>query len=272
LATAAQLNLPSGAAVDSGGNIFIADSANDRIRVASSLPAFSPSMIGPVSNLPTTTDPTQPLGVGVNLNTAYGATLRGTLKLTFFPTSANPIVDPAVQFSSGGQTASFTIPVGQTQGVFDAGNSNLIQFQTGTVAGTIAFTITLTVPGQTVASDVPAGTVAILDRAPVITAVKTQRVSTNELDISITGFSTSRQLSGATFVFLGTNIDATPIAVDITSTFTDWYQRPESAQYGSSFTLKVPFTVSGSALPSGSVSVTLTNRAGTTSPASSAAF
>ena len=80
-----------------------------------------------------------------------------------------------------------------------------------------------------------------------------------------------RDLKTATFTFnaaSGTVINGTSaFSVDVSSLMNGWYAGSSSQQYGSLFSLTVPFTFSGSSAAIGSVTVTLTNSAGTSSPA-----
>jgi hypothetical protein len=89
--------------------------------------------------------------------------------------------DPAVQFSSGGQTVSFMIPAGQTQAFFSNGLTH-VQLQTGTIAGTITLTPDfLTAAGIDVTPASPQTlTVTVPSQAP---ALLTAQVSSSSGDI-----------------------------------------------------------------------------------------
>ena len=74
--------------------------------------------------------------MGLQLAAPYPQDLTGTLTLTFTPDSFAD--DPTIQFASGGRTVNFKIPANTTTAVF--GQSNQVQFSSGTVAGVITLT------------------------------------------------------------------------------------------------------------------------------------
>jgi len=207
-------------------------------------PSFSASVAGAPSGV---IDPRQQPAFSFSLASPYTAAVTGTLKIT--------AADPNVQFASGGQTAPFTVPANQTQAVF-ANNASTMQFSTGTLAGEIVFTASLAMAAETFASDVAVSRLTVSDKPPTITTVSASQ-STGALVVKITGFSTSKQITQATFTFAGQNVDTRPVDVDVSPTFTQWYGTPESRLYGSMFTLTVPFTATGGSIPPGTVTVTL---------------
>jgi hypothetical protein len=75
----------------------------------------------------------------------------------------------------------------------------------------------------------------------------------------------------ATFQFTpaaGATLQTTSLTVDVSSLFAAWYQNPASLATGSQFSLTEPFTISGNVSAIASVTVTLTNSVGASSPAS----
>src|SRR5581483_5062418 len=72
-----------------------------------------------ISGIPATVAAMQQPAVDVSLAAPYPVALTGRVTLTFVPASGLPD-DPAVQFSSGGRSASFTIPANGTRAVFAA--------------------------------------------------------------------------------------------------------------------------------------------------------
>lgn len=72
--------------------------------------------------------------LAISLAQPYPVDLSGTLDLEF--ASADFVSDPSVQWSTGGNRASFTIPAGQTQAVFSLGGTQ-IEFQASSVSGEI---------------------------------------------------------------------------------------------------------------------------------------
>jgi hypothetical protein len=194
--------------------------------------------------------------------------VSGTLSLSFNENAValpNPYVNPGVCFGSTAcssppqTTASFTIPAGSSSTPVPA-------LQTGTVAGDIV--ITLDVPGQPTTTS----TLTIPRAAPVIEANSVQI-----LDVTSTGFmvelvanSSPRDLQTATFTFnaaTGAQINGNAtLMVDLSSLLGQWYGSTQGQSYGSAFSLQVPFTLNGNATAIGSVTVTLSNSAGTSAP------
>jgi hypothetical protein len=208
---------------------------------------------------------TEPAGQQPTLNLAflqeYPRPLQVTLTLAVKPATAGGPVDPAVQFSTGGSTFAFTLPANST-------TVPAIQLQTGTIASTITVTLTvesdsqdLTPTGlQPVVIDVPAS-------APVITSVVLARNGTS-LTVTIQGYSSTRDMTSADFTFTpasGDSISDPQLTVDLATSFSGWYGESTSTQYGSAFTYKQNFTLSNDASTIGSISVKLTNSAGSSS-------
>jgi len=197
--------------------------------------------------------------VRVQLAAAYGIDLSGTMTLTFAPDAVNPSDDAAVQFESGGRTISFTIP----------GNSTSVsvgRLQTGTTAGTITLTVSLRA-GQTdvTPSPAPTSTIRILRAAPVIDSARIASKTDSMFEVEVIGYSTPRDLTRATFGFVGTaNLETKSLSRDDLGTdATNWYRNPASAQFGSQFKYVQVFTIlKGSINDVRSVTVTLHNSSG----------
>jgi hypothetical protein len=170
-------------------------------------------------------------------------------------------IDPALQFvdSSGnklGTTYNVTLPA-------NTGSLTLPQIAPGTVEGSIA--LTLTVTGQTGANS----SITVPASVPVISAGSVQilDITSSGFNVEVIANSSPRDLKTATFTFNaspGTTISGTStFSVDVSSLMTGWYAGTTSQQYGSQFSLTVPFTFSGSSSAISSVTVTLTNSVGT---------
>ena len=94
----------------------------------------------------------------------------------------------------------------------------------------------------------------------------------------MTGFATGRQLSGIDLTFTpvaGETLAANKVSLNVDTTFSAWFQSSASQQFGSQFTATVPLTLAGDIANVAtiieafqSVSVTLTNRQGTSAPVS----
>ena len=199
----------------------------------------------------------------VVLGSTYPVAVTVTLSLTFTPASG--VDDPAVQFSTGGRTATITVPAGQTTGATTVG------VQTGTVAGAITITAQLTAAGQNVTpSPAPSTTIQMPATAPVITSV-TAAATSSGFTVTVVGYSNTRDMSQATFVFTaasGANLQTGQVSVTLTSTFSAWFGSSGAAPYGGQFTLTQPFTVTGNQQAVTSVAVTLTNSVGTSNSVS----
>jgi hypothetical protein len=199
-------------------------------------------------------------GITITLNSPYPSDLSGALALTFAPRSTSGVDDPAVQFSTGGRTLSFTVPAGST-------TIPAVALQTGTVAGTITVTLALTTGGVDVT---PPGvspiTLVIAPAAPVITSVKFTNDSAGLITVVINGFSNTRDMTQATFIFTGSDaqsLGSAQVQIPVTSLFSPWYSLAASDQYGSEFTYTQNFHLSKPDSNITGVSATLANSIGT---------
>jgi len=189
---------------------------------------------------------TQP-SVGLTLASAYPVDLTGTLTLS---TSGTLVTDPAVQFSSGGRTAPFTIPANTTAANF-GGLGSQIFIQTGTVASSITLTptfateagdinVTPTNP-TTLQFSVPAA-------APALIAVTVGNVTSNSFTLQVAGYSTTRTLTTLNVTFTpasGFNLTGSQVSVDVSQAATVWFDSTASESFGGQFTVTVPFTLQG---------------------------
>src|SRR5205085_1236226 len=82
-----------------------------------------------LAGVPDTTTPAQQIGFDVTLASGYPLDITGTLTVSFQPDAVAPADDPAIQLSTGGRSAHFTIPANATKA------SQHILLQTGTVSG-----------------------------------------------------------------------------------------------------------------------------------------
>lgn len=218
------------------------------------LPAVAPVN---VTGIPSTPQPNQQPVLGIGLGSPYPVDVAGTMTLTFASDAGSD--DPAIQFSTGGRTAAFTVPANSTAGTFDKGTTAVL---TGTVAGLITLTIRLTASGADITpTPAPTVTIRVPRAAPTITGVTVARNGSG-FTVTVTGFSTTREVSQGNFVFNGTNLQSSSFTVDVKAAFTQWFGSSASAAFGGQFVLSVPFTVQGSATAITSVSVTLTNSVG----------
>jgi hypothetical protein len=211
-------------------------------------------------SVPSTPGSGEQPGITIGLNSPYPTDLSGALTLTFAPKSANGVDDPAVQFSTGGRTLNFTVPAGTT-------TTPAVALQTGTVAGTITVTLSLTTGGVDVT---PPGvspiTLVIAPAAPVITSVKFTNDSSGLITVVINGFSNTRDMTQATFVFTGSDaqsLGSAQVQIPVSSLFSPWYSSSASDQYGSEFTYTQNFQLSKPDANITGVAATLANSIGT---------
>jgi predicted outer membrane repeat protein len=246
-------------------NLTVYDSASKLTSNALTFAVTAPAADLTVSVSAQLTSADQPV-IGLVLNTAYPSALAGTMTLSFTPASSSGVDDPAVQFASGRRTFSFTVAAGST-------TTPQVALQTGTVAGTINVTLSLTADGVDVT---PAGvspvTLVIAPAVPVVTSVTFTNSGTGQLTVVVNGFSNTRDMSGADFVFTGTGASAlgsSTASVTTTSLFTPWFASAPSDAYGSEFTYTQNFQLSQPDSGITGVSVTLTNSIGTSESVSS---
>jgi Abnormal spindle-like microcephaly-assoc'd, ASPM-SPD-2-Hydin len=234
------------------------------------LPSYS--FTGPSGNVSPQTQPT----VGLTLSSGYPVAVSGTLTLT---TNSSTIGDPAVRFINGLTTAPFTIAANNTTANF-TGQGSQIALQTGTVAENIVLTPSFQtqVGGiDLTPSPVTTLTLTVPTAAPTLLAVATANSTSTGFTLNVTGFSTTRSLTTMTVQFtaaagfnFGTN---SQVQIDVASAATSYFATTGSQSFGGQFEVSVPFTFTGTNLPSGttpiqaikSVSVTVANSVGTSS-------
>jgi titin len=235
-------------------------SADATTIVLPALPAVTVSGLGAVVT------PGSQQSITVSLASAFPVAISGRLQLTFTPDTGISVDDPAILFATGGRTVDFTIAANSTQALF-SNNLTSVGVRTGTVAGTIDIRSTLRyLTTDLTPSPAPVCSGKVDKSPPVITDISASRTGSAGFRVVIVGYSTSRQMTEATFRFnCASDVDLTTpsIRVDLGQAFSAWYQGSESAQYGSMFSLTVDFTVSAHANAIIAVSATLTNAQGT---------
>jgi hypothetical protein len=209
------------------------------------------------------------------ISSTYSSDITGTITLTFTPsvTPSTGVDDLMIQFSNGSRTINFTIPAGST-------TAPGVTVLTGTTAGTITLTTTLSANGATLGA--PA-TQTIVNNAgvPFISKVTLAQVP-GGVTVTVTGFSSTRDMTNGQFAFVPATNDSflngatggvLDVSVPLNGAFATWYANTaQSNPYGTQFTLTVPFTLtlaSGSAVSSVvavSVTVTLANSKGASNP------
>ena len=214
------------------------------------------------SGLPDTTGSGVQMPLNLVLSPAPTQLISGQIVLAFQPDGAAGRDDPAVEFSTGSRTAPFTIPAGATTAVFSGGG---LAFQTGTVAGTLTFTVNSNLPGNG-----PSHTIVVPRTGPTIAGASLVK-SSSGFELQVTGFSNTRELGGASFHFTaaaGQTVQTTDLNVSLASVANQWYTSGTSTQFGGQFLVVVPFSVTQGAVSSlSAVSVQLQNGQGVSASA-----
>lgn len=84
-------------------------------------------------------------------------------------------------------------------------------------------------------------------------------------DVAITGFATPREVTQAVFRFTaasGANLQTTELTIPLSATSATWFSSDSARAFGSQFTYRQPFTLSGDSAAVSSLSVTLSNSVG----------
>lgn len=225
------------------------------------LPSFT--LAGPAGTVEPGTQPR----LSLELAAPYPSALSGAIAITFLPdtvnTPASPADDPALQFANGSRTLRFSIPAGATAAEFEGTPA----FQTGTVAGTITLTPLFT-SGGTALSGASPRLIRILRSAPALRAATVTRTASG-FDVAITGFATPREVTQAVFRFTpasGANLQTTELTIPLTAPSATWFSSDGARAFGSQFTYRQPFTLSGDTAAVSSLSVTLSNSVGASQP------
>lgn len=221
------------------------------------LPSFSITGVGD------TAAPLAQPSVGLSLASPYPMDVSGKLKLGF--TSDSFVDDPVIQFSTGGRSVDFRIPANTTSAVFGSGASQ-VQFQSGTVAGTITLdpsfatgSVDLTPKSSVMKA------VAIASGAPQIRNVQVGTKTASSFELLITGFSTTRAVSEIGLQFTpaaGANLKTTALTVNVDAPFSSWYQSAPSKTVGSQFTASITISGTGDINAVQSVTITANNSRG----------
>ena len=212
-----------------------------------------------IGGLPATSKPGDQPTLTITLANPYPLPITVTATLAISP---NPGNSTDLMFANGTRTTQVTIPANAT--------SATLPFQTGTLAGTITVSLTFSAAGVDVTPPAPpTASTTIASAAPTISSIAVS-TTTNGLQITVIGTSTTRDMKTAAFHFTaasGASLQTTDLSVDVSAMFTAWYSSAASLATGSQFSLTMPFTISGNVSSIASVTVTLTNSAGASAPA-----
>jgi hypothetical protein len=213
---------------------------------------------------------TQP-AVSLSTSAGYPLEITGFLTLTFASSVGGTDAGES-RFSDGTRKVFFVVRPNTTQGLFTTVSNGTPAILTGTVAGAITLTVSMSAGGQDITpSPAQVKTIPIDAAVPVITSVALQQV-TGGLSVVVKGYSNTREVSSGSFTFAvssGNTLSQATITVPLTSAYTTWFNNAASNATGGQFQLTVPFSVTGSATAVTRVTVTLTNRQGASAPGSS---
>ena len=163
--------------------------------------------------------------------------------------------DPDATLIQNGQarlSVPFTIAAGATIASFTGGP---ILLQSGTSSQPFTATATTDTPQQTTTQQY-----SVLPLPPKLTSGQYSPTS-NGFDLTLQGFSTTREIQTATFRFHSNDTSSAPYTMSVANIFQAWYQSPSSAGSGI-FLYHQPFVMTGLGSIT-SVDVTLTNSVGT---------
>lgn len=203
--------------------------------------------------------PAEQKEVRITLAQPYPLALSGTATVSFQPDATNNTDDPNVRFLSGSRTATFVIQANTTEAVFP--NVSPQRVQTGTVAGTIRVEASIDGAAASTAQEF-----TIARGVPVILEGASVQNTTSGFTLTLTGYSTPRDLSNAQVNFVaapGSNLQTIQVTVPLSTQATEWFNGTAGQANGSAFRLTIPFTVQGGSNAVQSLSVTLSNSAGT---------
>jgi sugar lactone lactonase YvrE len=235
--------------------------------------AFTVAPQGPALTyaLPEMLNPTENAPIQVGLANVLPDPVTAQLRLTFDPNASHGRDDPNVMFinsQSSTRTVSVVFPANTQTAELSLPSGVL---QAGTVAGSIELTMTEVQVGGMAA--IPTGSefdVQVPRLVPIITSVRILNRSAGGFDVEVTGYSTSREISGAIFSFgaaSGAQLLTVHLEPDVRSTFNGYYESDVSTVAGSAFVYLQPFIVErGDVNAVASVTVALTNAQGTSEP------
>jgi len=208
--------------------------------------------------------------VDVTMPTPFPHEVTGTVVLAFM--SSVEVDDPAIQFSSGGRTATFVIPANSSEARFSAqSTAGPLAFQTGTVAGTLTFSGTFTA-GRIAGNFSPAKVDGLAIPMRSISIQKIQTTREGGLNVSLLLFSTAREVTSVNLLFNttpkvvlscgttpGCSVSGNTLTLDVSLMFGRWFGG--NSGFGGLAQLLLPLSIQGGQV-TGTVGVTLKNRHG----------
>jgi hypothetical protein len=212
--------------------------------------------------LPEVISPAQQPRLNLSVDRAYPAALRGRLTLRFTPDPGLPD-DRSILFVTGSRSVEFEVAPNSTEISLPVPQ---LAIQTGTVAGVIEISAQLFSGDRDITP--PGGlrrSMRIERLPPVISTVRLAQRA-NGFDVTVTGYSTGREVSAASFTFVPATgrLDNPEVIVPTADAARAWFSDSRSQNFGGQFTFVQPFTVQGVTMRE--VTVRLTNGQGTSNP------
>jgi hypothetical protein len=215
--------------------------------------------------------PGQQINPVLNLSQPYPIELFSFLVAQFFADPTLNFVDPTVGFINASTGAPGKVSSVMTLPANTTSVTSPTLLNTGTSAGEIIITTEI-VAGVREITPTPTPYVVLqIPKAPPVIESATSEPTSGGFDITVTGFSTSRDLTQATFQILPTGSESLSnlyTNIDLTSAAAAYFSNPQNSQYGSRFSFTLPFRLSGGAGAVKYVVVTLSNSIGSSQPAS----
>jgi hypothetical protein len=268
-----QLNAATGVisgASGAGGTTQVGFTATDANNLTGNKTIAITIILPPTPATTISTGSTTQPAVSVTLGAPYPLEIDGFLTLTFASSVGG--TDDMVRFSDGSRRLEFIVRANATQAIFPTVSGGTPAVLTGTVAGTITLTASMSAGGQDITpAPAPINTITTAAAVPVITAVTLQQVS-GGISVVVSGYSNTREISSGSFTFAvssGNTLSQAQVTVPLTAAYTTWFNSTASNATGGQFKLTVPFSVTGSATAITKVTVTLTNAKGASAAASS---
>jgi hypothetical protein len=224
-------------------------------------------------NVPQTVDPGGQPTVSLTLQ-PYPFPVTVTITLEFTDSSSNPAASngsigftnlPPSDSSSvvnGQPTDTFTIPAGPSAPITPR------TIMAGTVAGTIRVVITLT--GSANTTTLAPASVAVAPSVPIIQSAVLNPGTGQNVEVVVVASSSTREISAVTFHFTpvaGKTLQTSDFTLTRPSQFSQWFTSTASAANGGSFTYTQPFSLNQDPSVIESVTVTLENGQGSSTPA-----
>jgi len=175
----------------------------------------------------------------------------GSVSLAFASAKSLPVTDDtSIVFLSGStRSLQFSVSAGASTVLIDGQSS--AEFQTGTTAGTITFSV----------SGTPSISFTIAPATISIETVTASNQITGQLDVAVVGYDNTYSAGAMTFTFFDANnhMIGSPVTANFASNFQSYFATNTS---GSTFLARISFPVQGNALLVATVAVTLSNSAG----------